>query len=549
MTDGKLFRDSIASAANAMQNERENINALNIFPVPDGDTGTNMCMTIAAAAKALDRLSDDLTVGEAADVAAKAMLRGARGNSGVILSLIFGGIAEGLRGCDTLNPTVLAASLQLGKTRAYKAVMNPSEGTILTVIRFAAEAAQEQASAGADELGIWKAVCEASRGALEQTQFMLPILRRAKVVDAGGRGLVTIFDAMLSVASGEGIVELRDAAGAVAPVPVDDAGTLREGADIKYRYCTEFLIDKNDGADAEMLRVYLESVGDCVVVVDDGEIIKVHCHSNVPGEVISRALALGELVNVKIDNMSRQHRRASWGADQDGLVSEPERKIAPAEKKYGFVSIFCGDGFADIFAELGADRTVNGGQTMNPSTEEILAAVDSVPAEVVFILPNNKNIIMAAKSAAKLSKKKAVVIGTKTVPQGIAAMISFDAELGAEENSKQMARAAAGIGDVSVTYAARDSKVGLNEIKQGEIMAMENGKITEIGTAPVETAFEAVRHLAKRDSSVITIYYGEGMTEQGAGELKKKLEAKFPHTEILTVYGGQPIYYFIISVE
>lgn len=553
MTNGMVLRDAVLSAANAMQNEKNRVNALNIFPVPDGDTGTNMSLTIRAAANALlANAGADPTVGEVAEICASAMLRGARGNSGVILSLIFGGMAAGFKGCVEANGATIATALELGRERAYKTVMNPSEGTILTVIRFSADKAREKALAGADTLDVWRAVCVSADDALARTQYMLPVLKKAQIVDAGASGLVIIFKSMLAVFEGGAIVAL-DEPGAAAPA-ADSANVFATVPDeeIKYHYCTEFLIQKNEdcGDGAAELRSWLSSIGDCVVVVDDDDIIKVHCHSNIPGEVISRATAMGELINIKIDNMAHQHRKAAWGV-YEGKVIEAKKQTPPAEpvREFGFVVVAYGKGMTELFEQLGADVVVSGGQTMNPSTEEILDAAERTPASTVFVLPNNKNIILAAQSAIALCSKKLVVLDTTTVPQGITAMLRFDPDADEKANTDAMTAAFKRVSTVQVTYAARDSTVNGEDIRQGQILALENGRITEIGDDPVEAAFRAVKHLAKRDTSVVTIYYGEGVTSEKALELRHKIDEKLPDAEVVSVNGGQPVYYYIISLE
>lgn len=547
MITGKMLRDSVISAANNIGNKKSAVDALNVFPVPDGDTGSNMSMTMAAAAREAASISDDATVGEVSDRIASALLRGARGNSGVILSLIFRGMSKGFKGCEYATGITMAKALSAGSERAYKAVMKPTEGTILTVIRQGAKKAEEAAKTEDSAVNVFEAALKEAKETLKKTPELLPVLKKAKVVDAGGQGLVYVFEGMLSFFRTGEIIKSSESG--------ENSGVQRAeygGEDIVFCYCTEFLINKKDGTplDALTLRAYLETVGDCIVAVDDKDIIKVHVHTNCPGEVITKALEIGELVNIKIENMRHQHKNASWGAVPEKEKEEQPAVIAGPEKKYGFAAVAAGDGIREMFTELGADSVINGGQTMNPSTEDILRAVNSVPAECVFVLPNNKNIIMTAEQAAPLTDKKVIVIQTKTIPQGMSAMLAFDEDAGEEENSVNMTKAAGSVGTVQVTFAARDSVVGNQTVKKGDIMALENGKITEISKDPVQAAYRAARRLAKKSASVITVFYGEGVTEEQSEELCEKLRQKLPQdVEIMSVNGGQPIYYYIISIE
>lgn len=552
MITGKMFRDGVISASNNISNSRQAVDALNIFPVPDGDTGTNMSMTIGAAAKEMAVLPDDCTLSEASSRCASALLRGARGNSGVILSLIFRGFAKGFKGLDEADGKAVANAFKLGVEAAYKAVMKPTEGTILTVIRKAAEAADELSQTLDDPIEVSFAALLAAKEALAQTPEQLPVLKKAGVVDAGGQGLVLIFQGFESVFGHNAIVQALDGS-AVVPVSVPDKSTVAEASDdIEFGYCSEFLIEKSADAkekDPLRLRAFLESIGDCVVVVDDSDIIKVHVHSNEPGNVIQAALKYGQLINIKIDNMRYQHRNANEGVKEGEMPVMPK---AEPENEYGFVAVCAGEGLSELFKDIGADVVVSGGQTMNPSTDDILNAVMATPAKTVFVLPNNKNIIMAAEQAIPLAEGREVrVLQTKTIPQGISAMLMFDESADADENQMAMMEAAENVATAQVTFAARDSEIDGEPIKQGEIMGLCNGKIKYTGTDIVDIAYKSTVKVFKRaQSSIITLIYGEGISEEQALAVKEKLENKYSdEVEISIVNGGQPIYYFIISVE
>lgn len=548
-----MFRDGVISASNNIANNRQAVDALNIFPVPDGDTGTNMSMTIGAAAKEMAVLGDDCTVEEASSRCASALLRGARGNSGVILSLIFRGFSKALKGMDTADGKAVANAFRKGVDAAYKAVMKPTEGTILTVVRKAAEAAEKSAESGSETIDVCEAALDAAEEALAKTPEQLPVLKKAGVVDAGGQGLVLILKGMGSVIKKGVMIEAEDGSG-VTPVSTPSKSTVASASsDIEFGYCSEFLIEKSKSAKAKdplSLRAYLESIGDCVVVVDDSDIIKVHVHSNEPGNVIQAALKYGQLINIKIDNMRYQHRNAGEG------VSEGEEPHNPTpvepENEYGFVAVCAGVGVAELFTDIGADVIVSGGQTMNPSTDDILNAVMATPAKTVFVLPNNKNIIMAAEQAIPLAKDRDVrVLQTKTIPQGISAMLVFDETADADTNQMEMMDAAGHVQTGQVTFAARDSEIEGKPVKEGEIMGLVNGKIKFIGNDTVDIAFKTVEKLFKRgEHSLVTIIYGQDTDESSAEMLEERLSAKYGNDmEISIVNGGQPIYYYILSVE
>lgn len=548
MITGLMFKNGIISAANNISNSRQAVDALNIFPVPDGDTGTNMSMTINAAAADIAAMPEDSSLGEVSKRTASALLRGARGNSGVILSLIFRGMSKAFKGLDEAGSKDVAKAFRMGCDAAYKAVMKPTEGTILTVIRKAAEAAEEIADIQDEPLKVCFAALQAAKQALAKTPEQLPVLKKAGVVDAGGQGLVLIFEGIQSVFENNAIVQPID--NEKKEEKQSDKSTVAAAdEEIKFGYCSEFLIEKEKSAkekDPLKLRAYLESIGDCVVVVDDNDVIKVHVHSNCPGDVIQSALKYGQLINIKIDNMRYQHRNAEEGKKAD------EAKIAEPENEYGFVAVCAGEGLQGLFTDLGADVVVSGGQTMNPSTDNILNAINQTPAKTVFVLPNNKNIIMAAQQAVPLAKDRTVIVlQTKTIPQGISAMLSFDETQNAQANEEAMTEAAGAVETGQVTFAARDSEVDGKPIKQGQMMGMANGAIKFIGDDKEQIAFETAESMIDTSvHSLVTIIFGEGADENGAQAVEQKLGEKFgSDIEISIVDGGQPVYYYIISVE
>ena len=543
MITGLMFRDGIISASNNINSNREAVDALNIFPVPDGDTGTNMSMTISAAAKEVEQMPDDSTIADVSKRCASALLRGARGNSGVILSLIFRGFSKAFKDLDSADSKAVAAAFRAGTDAAYKAVMKPTEGTILTVIRKAAEAAEDIADIEDNPLEVCNAALQAAKVALQETPELLPVLKKAGVVDAGGQGLVLIFEGIKSVFGKNIILSKTD-----GETEKSTAAIKESDEEIKYGYCSEFLIAKEENSkekDPEKLRSYLELIGDCVVVVDDNDIIKVHVHSNCPGTVIQTALKYGQLYNIKIDNMRRQHEE-----NKTEVKSEP--KTAKPENDYGFVAVCAGDGLTQLFKDLGADTVVSGGQTMNPSTDDILHAVMSTPAKTVFVLPNNKNIIMAAQQAIPLAEdRKIVVIETKTVPQGISAMLAFDETCSEEENLETISETIKATKTGMVTFAARDSEVNGTPIKQGQIMGITEGSIEYVGDDKEQIAFETASKMFEPGvSNIVTLYYGVGTTEDEATKVEALLKEKYgTAVETAVVNGGQPIYYYMISVE
>jgi len=539
--NGADLRRMIISAAAAIENHKQALNELNVFPVPDGDTGTNMSMTITAAAADL-RKADEPDLGSAAKIAASAMLRGARGNSGVILSLLFRGISRKLKGCTECDGVLWAQALQEGVDAAYKAVMKPAEGTILTVSRLAAAKAQEASQENNFIEFVQNAAVEEAKIALANTVNQNPVLKKAGVVDAGGKGWLTALEAMLSSLQGEDVVA-DEAAG--------DAPAVKEAADfadfntedITYAYCTEFIVSRENDKDPEELRAFLSQLGDCLVLVDDDEIIKVHVHTNDPGKALSKAIAYGSFITVKVENMRLQHT--------EKVMNEKDLapQIATAEKPLGVVSVCAGAGLADVFLNLGVDQIISGGQTMNPSTQDILEAVNKVPAETVFVLPNNKNIIMAAEQVDALTPKHVVVIPSKTVPQGVTAMLAFNPEGTVEENTEALTQALDNVDTMQITYAARNSDFDGYDIHEGDYLALYGSQL--FGTSRdirvlLKSLAEKVRDEGKE---YITIYYGEDVKEKHAQKAADIFADICPDADVNLLNGGQPVYYYLISAE
>ena len=562
MISGKILRDAIISGANNINNQRSRVDELNVFPVPDGDTGTNMGMTVGAAVRELEALDDSCTVGEAAKTAASAMLRGARGNSGVITSLLFRGFSKALEGKKEADVADIVAALQKGVEGAYKAVMKPTEGTILTVARVASEEAA--ASDAADVPALWDVVLTAGQKALDDTPNLLPVLKKAGVVDAGGQGIMVIFEGMGKVFHGEGIIAGGEAAPNKAKLSTENAGKgvftddLMKVEDITNGYCTQFLINKYEGASAAKMRAFAESNGDSVVCIEDDDVINLHVHTADPGKILSEAIKYGYLTNFKIENMHEQFlARQKQGKSLEKQASAEKAPSQASEfiyaavdpsRDYGFVAVAAGEGLKAVFTDLAADAVVSGGQTMNPSTEDILAAIQSVPAKTVFVLPNNKNIIMAAEQAEKLADRQVVVLPTRTVPMGITALLNFDPSANAETNTINMMAAADKVSTGLITYAARDSEFDGKKIKQGEYLSLCEGKLCANGK---ETSVikKLAREMVSDDSAFATVIFGEGVTEEQAAEVENLLHKENKEMEINVIYGGQPVYYYIISVE
>ncbi len=554
MINGQILKQAIISGANNICSQKNRINDLNIFPVPDGDTGTNMSMTIMAAVKELEKIDSD-EVSVVAKKTASAMLRGARGNSGVITSLFFRGFSSGLEGKKEASGKDLANALSIGVEAAYKAVMKPTEGTMLTVGRMAAEAAVEAMAETDDVVEMWEIVCEEAQRALDLTPTMLPVLKKAGVVDAGGKGILVIFEGMLSVFKDGVVIEATDVAD---DDDNEDEDAFRSAAAefdevINFTYCTEFIVgrDPEIATEPNELRLFLETIGDCVVVVDDDEIIKVHVHTEQPGDALKKGLEFGQLLTVKVENMKEQHKQAK--EDSQNKQNKTKKKLSVAEPtdQYGFVAVAAGDGVTELFSQLGCAQVVSGGQSMNPSTDDIYAAVMATPAKTVFVLPNNKNIIMAAEQTqAIVEDRKVVIVPTRTIPQGMSAMLVFDPESDAETNKQAMMEAASNVSTGQVTYAARDSEFGMKKIKEGEIIALENGKLTVTDKSIEKALLKLAKNMIDKDKSFVTLISGEGVTEEEAQQALDLLEEKFgDDVDITFVSGGQPIYYYILSVE
>ena len=562
MINGTYYKNAIISGANNIIKQREEINSLNIFPVPDGDTGTNMSVTIEAAAKALAE-SSATRIDEVASEAASAMLKSARGNSGVILSLLFRGIANGFKGKSEINGKDLADALKIGVDTAYKAVMNPTEGTMLTVARMCYEGGKTAAEVESDPVIVFGSVCSAANDSLARTPEMLPVLKKAGVVDAGGKGLCVIFEGMLSLLRDGTMIELDKAA--MSPEAEDKAAEFFRNAAaefdavINFTYCTEFIIGKDPEADkdAQELRAFLETMGDCVVVADDDDIIKVHVHTEHPGKAIEEALTFGQLLTVKIENMKEQHRKAAEKNEKEKARREAEEKKketlkpVPPSEEVGFVAVAAGEGLETVFKDLGCQHVVSGGQSMNPCTDDIYQAVMATPAKNVFVLPNNKNIILAAKQVIPLiTDRNVFVLHTKTIPQGLVAMLSYDPDATAELNAEFMLTAAKNVSTGQVTYAARNAEFGGTKIKEGDIIALSDGKLTLKSNDPVRAVVKLAKEMAGRDTSYISVIYGEGISEEQANAAFEGIKSKVSSdVEVTLINGGQPVYYFILSVE
>jgi len=552
---GALFKRMVLHGAAAITAQKQAINDLNVFPVPDGDTGTNMSMTIGAAVTEL-RKTEPAALDQAVSVTASALLRGARGNSGVILSLLFRGLSKGLKGRETADAAAFAAAMQEGVSSAYKAVMKPAEGTVLTVSRLSAKRAVEAAAEENDLEKVLAAAIREGYATLAQTIEMNPVLKKAGVVDAGGKGYLLILEGMLAELRGEPMPEAAEEEPKKAKADFDVFST----EEITFAFDTVFIVRKSDpNVNLDPFRAYLNSIGDSLVIGEDDEAFKVHVHTNTPGSALNEAQKYGTLELAKIENMRTQYEDVAAGKKAqsvDDLEEEPEavnqnsRAAAAPEKKYGFLSVCAGDGLAAVFQDLGVDSVVSGGQTMNPSTESILEGVEQVPAETVFILPNNGNIIMAAQQCAALTEKNVVVIPTKTVPQGITAMMNVDFEApDAETLAGAMTESLSSVTTAQITYAARDSDFDGFNIKAGDYLALEEGKL--FGTdGSLHTLLEKLAaDAAKRGASFISLYSGEDVKEEDAQLAGKLFEDACPGAEVMVLSGGQPVYYYIISME
>ena len=537
---GALFAEMVANGAAAIELHKDEVNELNVFPVPDGDTGTNMSLTMSNGASECRR-KKPVTLTQAADAAAGGLLRGARGNSGVILSLLFRGMAKSFKEKETADPAMLAAAMAAGVETAYKAVMKPAEGTILTVSRLASAAAVECAGTAGDLETVLIRALEAGEEALADTINLNPVLKKAGVIDSGGKGYLYILDGMLKALRGETIEVTAD-------------NTTREKAefsdfnteDIHFTYCTEFIVERENRKDPDLLRQFLSGIGDSIVVVDDDEIIKTHVHTNEPGNVLTEALTYGSFLTVKIENMKQQHTsKVMEQAEEEAPAAAP----AEPEKDYGIVSVCAGDGMAQIFSDLGVDAIVTGGQTMNPSTEDILKQVEKIPAATVFVLPNNKNIIMAAQQCQPLTEKKVVVIPSGTVPQGISAAVAFDPSEDADVNEQAMTEAAHAVRTAQITYAARDSEFDGQTIRAGEYLSLLDGTLAANDADLGAVVHATLEKIGQGEPELVTVFYGEDVTEEAAAAVGEAAGELMPDAEISVLRGGQPVYYYVISAE
>lgn len=547
----------IIAGANLLEHHREAIDALNVFPVPDGDTGTNMSLTMKSTVREI-AAQDVQSASRLADMAARGALKGARGNSGVILSQILRGFARGIEGTQEIDAQCFAKGLKFGADTAYKAVMKPKEGTILTVIRVIAEDSARYVSKHPDNLkGLLDKVIKSGESILAKTPDMLPALKQAGVVDSGGQGLLTVLKGWRAAFNGEKVEETQTNIGDAATFEFEDDHDALE--EIRFKYCTEFIIQEmNPGVtedDVNRFRTRLTRIGDCVVVVGDFSLVKVHVHTNDPGKALQYACELGELVNLKIDNMAEERRERLKQAEEAQKAAEQKRmeeEAAKAEdelKEYGMVAVSLGEGFSGIFTDLGVDHIVEGGQTMNPSIEDILEAVGGVGAKNVFVLPNNSNVILAASQAAELSERNVIVLPTKNVAMGIGAVIAFNSEVSVEENREAMTQAAEQVKTGQITFAVRDTVFEDKEIKEGDIIGIHNGRIEVVGQDIHDIAIELVRHVVEEGDSLITVYYGQDTKEEDAQALGGEIAEIFGDLDVEVQYGGQPLYYYLISAE
>ena len=539
----------LESASNNLQNNKKAINDLNVFPVPDGDTGTNMGLTFGAAVQVA--LSDkNASAGDMMGFLSKASLRNARGNSGVILSQILRGVSKALAGKTEFGVDDIKNAAAAGRDTAYRAVMKPTEGTILTVVREGAEFAEENADKFDDASEFFSAYIQACRESLERTPEILPVLKQAGVVDAGGCGVVTILEgAEYALKNGKPIesadsVEVKSSAAASGSTDIDTAN-------IRFQYCTEFIIQKSSAdRQASQFKAAISPKGDCMLVIDDEDIVKVHIHTNHPGFVMEEALKLGQLINIKVDNMRYQHSENIRSAEEEKAESDSETAQEPVElKKYGVVAVSAGDGLTEVFKSVNVDKVVQGGQTMNPSTQDLLDAANSVYAEIIYILPNNKNIILAAEQVNDICDKKVIVIPTKNIPQGISAMLAFDPDADEDANTEAMTEMMNSVKCGQVTFAARDSAVGGLEIHKDDVMGMFGSEIAELGSDINDVSEKLAEKMIDEETALITIYYGADTDEQSAQKLADAISEKHSDIDVSVVKGGQPVYYYMIAAE
>ena len=542
--DGKLLAAIMTSGANNLYNKKQTVDELNVFPVPDGDTGTNMSMTVVAMSKALTELVTP-SVTKIADAMSYATLRGARGNSGVILSQFFRGIAKSLKGVDECDATQLANALLAGSNAAYKAVMKPTEGTILTVAREMAEAAVKSAAKNDDICVVLEDAVKKGNKALAKTPEMLPALKKAGVVDAGGQGWLFFVEGALECLKTGKVIVSENASESIN-TGVKTAQDTIDTKSIKYMYCTEFIVEKKSkDVNVPSFRKAIETKGDSMLVFDDDEIVKVHIHTNNPGYVLERAVMLGDMINIKIDNMKHQHQSIISREEK-----EEEPKIPAEEKDFAFISVCVGDGLVKIFKDLGVDEIIEGGQTMNPSTDDIINAINRVNAKCVYVFPNNKNIIMAANQASEISDKNVVVIPTKSIPQCVGAMIAFSADKSEEKNTQAMTKAIGNVLTGQITFAVRDTEIDDLKIKEGDIIGMNENKITVTGNDAGKVLKDLIAQMYDEDESeFLNIYYGEDVSEETANTLAEEIEEEYPDLEVNVSYGGQALYYYIFSIE
>ncbi|KNF08753.1 Dak phosphatase [Gottschalkia purinilytica] len=537
--DGLMLSKMFLGAANSLEKNKEIVNSLNVFPVPDGDTGTNMSLTMQSAVRQLKNL-DTQDIDKISSVVANGSLMGARGNSGVILSQLLRGFSKGLKGRKRIDTKIASIALKEGADTAYKAVMKPIEGTILTVARECAEKSIEISRTETDVVVFLKKVIEHGEIALNKTPEMLPVLKQAGVVDAGGKGLLTLLSGALEVLTGKEEISydsIENTKHNVQPNPISD--------DITFGYCTEFIINNTDADNIEF-RDKIQKLGDSILVVGGDNIIKVHIHTDDPGLVLQQALGLGELIDIKIDNMRYQHRNNVF-SEEDNQTNEIE--AVEETKKYGFITVSMGEGLKEIFNDLKVDHVISGGQTMNPSTEDILNAVNNINAENIIILPNNSNIVLAANQAKELSEKNIEVLPTKTIPQGVTALLAFNEEASIEENIENMTKAFKSIKTGQITFSVRDTSINDREINKDDIIGICDGDITSVGKDIKEVAIDLIRNTINEETELITLFYGEGITEEQANELREILEEEFDYIDIEIIYGGQPLYYYLIAIE
>ena len=541
--NGRDFYNMVVNASNRLSEESEFVNSLNVFPVPDGDTGTNMSMTFKAAVKEIEN-TDSKSIGEVSKILAKGALMGARGNSGVILSQILRGLSKGLEGIDEADAGQVIAAFKQGSDAAYKAVMRPTEGTILSVIRAAAEAGME--SDKTDIVELLEEITKAAKVMLDKTPDLLPALKKAKVVDSGGMGLYIILQGMTAALKEDIKAEISD-------VKISAGGNVgaksTAEADIKFGYCTEFII-LGDASKAHDFQNEIESLGDSMIVVGYEDVIKVHIHTNDPGLVLSKAVKIGELSKIKIDNMREEHRELLLSEEEiEESSKETEEAVATESKKFAFITVAMGDGITKIFKELGADYVIEGGQTMNPSTQDMLECINKVNADHIFILPNNKNIIMAANQAAEITDKDVRVIPTKSIQQGVTCLTMFNGDADVDSNEEELKEIMETVKSGSITYAVRDTEMDGLVIKEGNILGLQESKIVEVGTEKFEVTEKVLDKMIDEDSELITLFYGKDVSEAEVNDFVSKREDKYEDLDIQCYEGNQPLYYFLMSVE